>query len=118
LIPTPGHTAWTGTLPVIRIGSASGWTTTTGSHGVEDEEHGGDWLNPSPAWDIDVDAGAARVDADFRSLAVERLRLSSGASTIKVQLGSRVEECTVALETGRLLGPHLCAGVGGMRRAD
>jgi len=57
-------------------------------------------LNPLPAWDIDVDAGAARVDADFRSLAVERLRLSSGASTIKVQLGSRAEECTVALETG------------------
>ena len=57
-------------------------------------------LNPAPAWDIDVDAGAARVDADFRNLAVEQLRLSSGASTIKVQLGSRAEECTMMLETG------------------
>jgi hypothetical protein len=57
-------------------------------------------LNPSPAWDINVDAGAARVDADLRNLAVEQLRLSSGASTIKVQLGARAEECTVMLETG------------------
>jgi hypothetical protein len=57
-------------------------------------------LNTAPAWDIDIDAGAARVDADFRNLAVSRVRLSSGASTVKVQLGLRAEECTVALETG------------------
>ena len=56
-------------------------------------------LNPAPAWDIDIDAGAARVDADFRNLAVAQVRLSSGASTIKVQLGSRAEECTMMLET-------------------
>jgi len=57
-------------------------------------------LNASPTWEIDVDAGAARVDADLRNLAVERLRLRSGASAVKVQLGSRAEECTVILETG------------------
>ncbi|MBP1679521.1 MAG: hypothetical protein H6Q29_1432, partial [Bacteroidetes bacterium] len=55
-------------------------------------------LNTAPAWDIDIDAGAARVDADFRNLAVSRVRLSSGASTVKVQLGLRAEECTMTLE--------------------
>lgn len=57
-------------------------------------------LNPAPAWEIDLNAGAARVDADFRTLEVEQIRISSGASTIKVQLGSRAKECTMILETG------------------
>jgi hypothetical protein len=57
-------------------------------------------LNRGPSWEIDVEAGAARVDADLRSLVVERLRMSAGASTIKVQLGSRARECTMILETG------------------
>lgn len=57
-------------------------------------------LNPEPAWGIDVDAGVARVDADLRALAVEQFRLSCGVSTVKVQLGSRAEECTAKIETG------------------
>jgi hypothetical protein len=57
-------------------------------------------LNPAPAWDIDLETGGARLDADFRNLAVETLRVSTGASTTRVRLGGRAEECTVRVETG------------------
>jgi hypothetical protein len=57
-------------------------------------------LNPAPSWEVNLETGASRVDADLRGLAVERLRIEAGASTLRVQLGSLAEECAVTLKTG------------------
>lgn len=57
-------------------------------------------LNAGPAWDIEVNAGASRVDLDLRKLNVRNLALATGAASVKVSLGDRSEETDVNVETG------------------
>lgn len=52
-----------------------------------------DWdltLSPDLPADVDIDAGAAKLTLDLRQVRLQRLRLSTGASKVDVQLGGQV----------------------------
>lgn len=57
-------------------------------------------LHPDPAWDLDLNLGAARLDLDLSSLIVDRLRLENGASRTRVKLGERGKETRVDVQAG------------------
>ena len=57
-------------------------------------------LNSGPAWDMDIDAGAAKIDFDLRPYIVRELTLETGAASAKIRLGSRADTCRVHVETG------------------
>ena len=57
-------------------------------------------LHADPLWDLDIDAGAAKIDFDLRSYRINRLELDAGAASIEVRLGSRADTCNVHVETG------------------
>lgn len=57
-------------------------------------------LNPLPAWEMDIDAGAAKINFDLRPFNVRELTLETGAASAKVRLGSRADTCRVRVETG------------------
>ncbi len=57
-------------------------------------------LNSEPAWEMDIDAGAAKIDFDLRPYIVSELTLETGAASTRVRLGSRADTCRVSVETG------------------
>lgn len=57
-------------------------------------------LHEDPLWDLDINAGAAKIDFDLRSYRINRLNLDAGAASIEVRLGSRADTCNVHVETG------------------
>ncbi len=57
-------------------------------------------LHPDPAWDLDLNIGAARLDLDLSSLIVDRLKLENGASRTRVRLGERGKETSVDIQAG------------------
>jgi len=57
-------------------------------------------LHPEPAWDIDIDAGAADIDLDLRPYDVRLLSLETGATSMAVRLGNRADTAYVRVETG------------------
>lgn len=57
-------------------------------------------LNPEPAWDLNIDAGAAKIDFDLRPYLVRSLNLDAGAASVVIRLGSRADTCEVDIETG------------------
>lgn len=57
-------------------------------------------LNPEPAWEMDIDAGAAKIDFDLRPYIVRKLTLETGAASTRVRLGSRADTCRVSVQTG------------------
>ena len=69
-------------------------------HGSKMRNHVSMRLHPAPLWDIDVDAGAAKIDFDLSAYRVRRLDLDAGAASIEVRLGSRADTCVVRVETG------------------
>lgn len=58
------------------------------------------YLNPEPHWDLDIDAGAAKIDFDLRPFLVRKLSLETGATSMRIRLGSRADTCHVHVETG------------------
>lgn len=73
-------------------GSGSSWSGRTAELDLE--------LSRRVAWDIDVDAGAVRVDADLRDLQVSSLRLDTGVSDVTIELGALAKRANVIVETG------------------
>jgi hypothetical protein len=57
-------------------------------------------LNSSPAWDIRVDVGAARVEFDLAPFLVDRLRLNTGAASVNMRLGGRAKNADVTVHAG------------------
>jgi hypothetical protein len=57
-------------------------------------------LNALPSWDMDVEVGAAKVDFDLSSFNVRHLRLSCGAATVRLKIGSRAEEADLRVNAG------------------
>jgi hypothetical protein len=57
-------------------------------------------LNETPRWDIDVDVGAAKVEADLTPFIVEKLYVDVGASSLRLKLGGRAETCEVNVDAG------------------
>lgn len=59
-------------------------------------------LNTLPVWDMNFEFGAAAVRLDLRKYKVRSLDISSGASKIQIQLGSRFDSAEVRLDGGAL----------------
>jgi len=57
-------------------------------------------LHPAPAWDLDFEIGAARLNLDLRPFTVRKLRIEGGVGAIRVMLGDRAAESTVAIKAG------------------
>lgn len=57
-------------------------------------------LNPNPAWDIAVEAGAASADLDLSPFKVEAVAVDGGASSIHLKLGDRSEKTVVTIDAG------------------
>lgn len=69
-------------------------------------------LNPNPIWDLDLNVGAATLDADLSSYKVDNLSVQSGAATQTVKLGCLIDKMQAALKTGasttNILVPNAC----------
>jgi hypothetical protein len=57
-------------------------------------------LHPDPLWDLNIDAGAAKIEFDLRPYRIGNLDLDAGAASIEVRLGSRADTSNVQIETG------------------
>jgi hypothetical protein len=57
-------------------------------------------LHAKPVWALDLNLGAAKIDLDLERLAVERLRLKTGAATAKIKLGALAKQADVDVEAG------------------
>ncbi len=57
-------------------------------------------LNAGPAWDLDVDVGAAELQCDLTGLNIARLNVNAGASSMRVRLGDRYPETEVVINAG------------------
>lgn len=57
-------------------------------------------LNPAPEWNIDVNIGAASGDFDFSEYKVKDLVINSGAASLKIKLGDKMNESNVDVKTG------------------
>lgn len=57
-------------------------------------------LNTLPVWDLNFNFGAAAARLDLRKYKVRSLNISSGASKIQIQLGSRFDSAEVRIDGG------------------
>ena len=57
-------------------------------------------LNPAPLWTMNIELGAAKVDADLSPFAVEELTIKTGASDVHLKLGEKAEESRVTIHAG------------------
>ncbi|MCZ7557048.1 MAG: hypothetical protein M5R41_11680 [Bacteroidia bacterium] len=57
-------------------------------------------LNPTPLWDVFVEAGAAKLKFDLTPYRIRTLSLEAGAADIEVRLGGRSDTTDVRVETG------------------
>lgn len=57
-------------------------------------------LHPSPVWSLDVQLGAAKLDADLSPFTVERIDIKTGAADVRVRLGDRADESSVRIQAG------------------
>lgn len=57
-------------------------------------------LNPNPEWDIDVNIGAASGNFDFSDYKIKDLKINSGAASLSIKLGDKVDESNVSVKTG------------------
>lgn len=58
------------------------------------------WLNPKVVWELDLDMGASKLNADLSGLSVSRLDINSGASDIDIELGNRFKHSVVSVTAG------------------
>ncbi len=57
-------------------------------------------LHPDPLWDLNIDAGAAKIVFDLRAYRIGSLDVEAGAASIELRLGSRADTSNVSIETG------------------
>ena len=57
-------------------------------------------LHPAPVWSLDLQLGAAKLDADLSPFTVERVDIKTGAADVRVRLGDRAEESRVRIQAG------------------
>ncbi len=57
-------------------------------------------LNPGPVWDINMDAGAAKIDFDLSPFKVDRLDIDGGASSIWLKFGDKIDKTDLQINTG------------------
>lgn len=57
-------------------------------------------LNTAPVWDINVDAGATKVDFDLTKFKIRKVDIDGGAASFKVKLGEPLAATHLNVETG------------------
>lgn len=57
-------------------------------------------LNPIPAWDLNIDVGAASMDLDLSDFIIREVNIDGGASSIDLRLGERSDYTEVDIESG------------------
>ena len=57
-------------------------------------------LNPKPEWDIELNIGAASGNFDFSQYKIKDMRINSGAASLNIKLGDRIDESNVSVKTG------------------
>jgi hypothetical protein len=57
-------------------------------------------LNTYPAWDFDLDIGAANIDFDLSRYNIGNMKIDGGASSIKIKLGKLGEKTNVEIDAG------------------
>lgn len=57
-------------------------------------------LNPSPVWDISLDAGASSVNYDLSKFKVRKVSLDGGAGSFKITLGDKYPDVKIDINTG------------------
>lgn len=57
-------------------------------------------MNPNALWNIEIDAGAANLDLDFKKHRVKNIEIDAGVSDINIDLGELYHEINLDLETG------------------
>lgn len=57
-------------------------------------------LNPNPEWEINLEAGAAKVNFDLSSLKIKKLKLAGGAASFDIKMGQPLVNTNVDISTG------------------
>jgi len=57
-------------------------------------------LNPNPYWDIEMESGAAEINADFTKLKVRNVLFEGGASKLNIRLGKLQPVTKISLKSG------------------
>ena len=57
-------------------------------------------LNPNPLWDIEMNAGAAEINADFSSLKIRNIDFEAGASKLTLRIGKLQALTNISLNSG------------------
>lgn len=57
-------------------------------------------LNTAPVWDINVEAGATKLDFDLTKFKIRKLDIDGGAASFKVKLGEPLAATRLNVETG------------------
>jgi len=57
-------------------------------------------LNPNPIWDLNMDAGAAKIDFDLSPFKVDRVDIDGGASSVWLKFGDRIDKTDLKINTG------------------
>jgi hypothetical protein len=57
-------------------------------------------LNVNPEWEVNVEAGATKLDFDLSKFKVKKLKLSGGAASFNVKLGQPLATTNVEVSTG------------------
>jgi hypothetical protein len=57
-------------------------------------------LNTNPEWEINVEAGAAKINFDLSSFKIQKLKLEGGAASFNVKMGQPLTETNVEVSTG------------------
>ncbi len=57
-------------------------------------------LNEEPVWNIDVDAGATRLDFDLETFKVKKVNIDAGAADIDITIGDKYPDVKVSVDAG------------------
>jgi hypothetical protein len=57
-------------------------------------------LHPAPVWSLDLQLGAAKLDADLSPFTVEKIDIKTGVADVRVMLGDRADESRVRIQAG------------------
>lgn len=58
------------------------------------------YIYSQPIWDVDISAGASKMDINLKELKMENLSIDAGASTITISIGEIVQNCKVSINCG------------------
>lgn len=57
-------------------------------------------LHPDPVWDLQIDAGAAKIDFDLSPFKIDRIDIDGGASSVTLRLGDKFEYTDLRIDSG------------------